>query len=202
MFDRMRVPEGAGYGAKLLVVGGAGGVGSMAIQLAKALSRVTVIATASRPESAEWCRRMGADDVVDHRGDLVEQLAGRGHGEVEYVFLAAATDPYFALLPRLAAPQGAVCAIVDSAVPHDLRALKEKSLTFAWESMFTRSLFRTPDLIRQHELLTSVADLVGEGRVRTTLAERMGPLGAERLRRAHSQLESGTTIGKLTLAGC
>jgi zinc-binding alcohol dehydrogenase family protein len=201
LFDRLRVPEGAGYGARLLVVGGAGGVGSIAIQLAKAMTRLTVIATASRPETAAWCRRMGADDVVDHRGDLVAQLAEHGHGEAEFILLAAATDPYMARLPALAAPQGAVCAIVDSAVPHDLRALKEKSLTFAWESMFTRSLYRTPDMIRQHEMLTGIADLVEHGAVRTTLAERAGPLGAERLRAAHAQLESGTTIGKLVLSG-
>jgi len=201
LFDRLRLPEGAGYGARLLVVGGAGGVGSISIQLAKALSNVTVIATASRPESVEWCRRLGADDVIDHRGDLAAQLHGRGHGEVEYVFLTAATDPYMAVLPHITAPQGAICAIVDTATPHDLRALKEKSLTFAWESMFTRPSFRTPDMIRQHELLTCVAELVGQGAVRSTLGARMGPLSAEHLRRAHSQLESGTTIGKLTLSG-
>lgn len=201
MFDRLRIPEGAGYGAKLLIVGGAGGVGSIAIQLAKALSRVTVIATASRPETVAWCRQMGADDVVDHRGDLPAQLAGHGHGEVDYVFLTAATDPYMAVLPRIVAPQGAICAIVDSMVPHDLRPFKEKSLTFSWESMFTRSLFQTPDMIRQHEMLTCVAKEVARGSVRSTVTERYGPLDAERLRRAHSQLESGTTIGKIVLSG-
>lgn len=201
LFDRLRIPEGAGYGARLLVVGGAGGVGSIAIQLAKALTKATVIATASRPETAAWCRRMGADDVIDHRADLVAQLAGRGHGECEYVFLTAATDPYMAVLPKLTAPQGAICAIVDTTVPHDLRPFKDKSLSFAWESMFTRSQYRTPDMIRQHELLSCVAELVAQGAVRSTLTERVGPLSAELLRRAHSQLESGTTIGKLTLSG-
>ena len=201
LFERLRIPEGAGYGARLLVVGGAGGVGSIAIQLAKAVSRVTVIATASRPESREWCLRMGADDVVDHRGDLPAQLAAGGHGEVDYLFLTAATDPYMGLLPRLVAPQGAICAIVDTAVPHDLRPFKEKSLTFSWESMFTRSLFQTPDMIRQREILTCVAGEVARGSVRSTVAEHFGPLGAHALRRAHSQLESGTTIGKLVLRG-
>jgi NADPH2:quinone reductase len=201
MFDRLRIPEGAGYGAKLLIVGGAGGVGSIAIQLAKALSNVTVIATASRPETVAWCRQMGADDVIDHRRDLAVQLAERDHGEVDYVFLTAATDPYMAILPRIVAPQGAICAIVDTTVHHDLRPFKDKSLTFAWESMFTRSLFQTPDMIRQHEMLTSVADEVARGRVRSTATERYGPLDAARLRRAHSQLESGTTIGKIVLSG-
>jgi zinc-binding alcohol dehydrogenase family protein len=201
LFDRLRIPEGAGYGARLLIVGGAGGVGSIAIQLAKALSRATVIATASRPESREWCLDLGADDVVDHRGDLPAQLAGRGHGEVDFILLAAASDPYMALLPRLAAPQGAICALVDTTVPHDLRPLKEKSLTFSWESMFTRSLFQTPDMIRQHEILTSVAGEVARGAVRSTLAGHFGTLGAEPLRRAHSQVESGTTIGKIVLRG-
>jgi len=201
LFDRLRIPEGAGYGARLLVVGGAGGVGSIAIQLAKALSKVTVIATASRPETVDWCRRLGADDVVDHRGDLPAQLRGRGHGEVDFVFLTAATDPYMAMLPHITAPQGAICAIVDTAAPHDLRPFKDKSLTFAWESMFTRSSYRTPDMIRQHELLSCLAELVAQGAVRSTIGTRMGSLDAEHLRRAHSQLESGTTIGKLTLSG-
>ena len=201
LFDRLRVPEGSGYGAKLLIVGGAGGLGSIAIQLAKALSTVTVIATASRPETQAWCREMGADDVLDHRGDLAAQLSQHGHGEVEYVFLTAATDAYMALLPRIVAPQGAICAVVDTTVPHDLRPFKEKSLTFSWESMFTRSLFQTPDMIRQHEMLTSVASEVERGGVRSTVTQRMGALGAERLRRAHAQLESGTTIGKIVLSG-
>ena len=201
LFDRLRVPEGAGYGAKLLIVGGAGGLGSIAIQLAKALSKATVIATASRPETVAWCRDMGADDVLDHRGDLAAQLAGQGHGEVDYVFLTAATDTYMALLPRIVAPQGAICAVVDTTVPHDLRPFKEKSLTFSWESMFTRSFFQTPDMIRQHEMLTSVASEVARGSVRSTVTERYGTLNAERLRRAHSQVESGTTIGKIVLSG-
>ena len=158
-------------------------------------------ATASRHESREWCLDLGADDVVDHRGDLPAQLAGRGHGEVDFILLAAASDPYMALLPRLAAPQGAICALVDTTVPHDLRPLKEKSLTFSWESMFTRSLFQTPDMIRQHEILTSVAGEVARGAVRSTLAGHFGTLGAEPLRRAHSQVESGTTIGKIVLRG-
>jgi NADPH2:quinone reductase len=202
LFERLRIPEGAGYGARLLVLGGAGGVGSIAIQLAKALSRVTVIATASRPESRAWCLRMGADHVVDHRGDLPAQLVAAGHGEVDFVFLACATDPYMAVLPRLVAPQGAICAIVDTTVPHDLRPLKEKSLTFSWESMFSRSLFQTPDMIRQHEILTGVAGEVTRGTVRSTLTGHFGILGAETLRRAHSQVESGTTIGKIVLRGC
>ncbi|HEX5633090.1 MAG TPA: zinc-binding alcohol dehydrogenase family protein, partial [Gemmatimonadales bacterium] len=107
LFDRLRIPERDAYGARLLVIGGAGGVGSIAIQLAKALTSLTVIATASRPETVAWCRRMGADDVLDHGRDLAAQLAERGHGEVDYAFLTAATDPYLPQLPALLAPQGA-----------------------------------------------------------------------------------------------
>jgi zinc-binding alcohol dehydrogenase family protein len=201
LFDRLRIPEGDAYGSRLLIVGGAGGVGSIAIQLAKALTDLRVIATASRPETIAWCRRMGADDVIDHRQDLVPQLAERGHGEVEYAFLVAATDPYVAQLPAILAPQGAACAIVDTTQPHDLRPLKEKSLTLSWESMFTRPLFRTPDMIRHHEILTRVAELVAAGRVRSTLTGRFGVLNAGDLRRAHAQLESGATIGKIALSG-
>ncbi|MCU0620880.1 MAG: zinc-binding alcohol dehydrogenase family protein [Gemmatimonadales bacterium] len=201
LFERLGVPEGGAYGQRLLVVGGAGGVGSIAIQLAQALTELVVIATASRPESAAWCRRMGADDVVDHRGDLVGALRDRGHGEVDYVLLCADTDPYLPLLPALLAPQGAACAMVDTARPVDLRPLKEKSLRIAWEFMFTRPLFRTPDMIRHHEYLCRLAELVEAGRVRSTVTGRFGVLNADNLARAHAQVESGTTIGKIALSG-
>lgn len=201
LFERLGIPDGDAYGQRLLVVGGAGGVGSIAIQLAKALTGLTVIATASRAESSAWCRRMGADDVVDHRGDLAAALRERGHGEVGYLLLCAPTDPYFPQLPALLAPHGAVCALVDTTVPVDLRPLKEKSLRFAWEYMFTRPLFRTPDMIRHHEYLTRLAELVAAGRVRSTVTGRFGVLNADNLARAHAQIESGTTIGKIVLSG-
>jgi zinc-binding alcohol dehydrogenase family protein len=201
MFDRMHMREHEGYGLRLLVIGGAGGVGSIAIQLARALTECTVIATASRPETEAWCRRMGAHDVLDHRRPLAPQLAERGHGEVEYCLVTADTDPYWPQLPAVLAPGGIACGIVDSQREHDLRPLKEKSLTFAWEFMFTRPMFRTPDMIRHHEILARLAGLVEAKRVRSTLTGRFGILNAADLRRAHAQLESGTTLGKIALSG-
>lgn len=197
LFERLAIPEG-GTG-RLLVVGGAGGVGSIAIQLARALTKLTVIATASRPESGAFCMRMGAHEVVDHSGDLAQAVEALGGG-VDYVFVLSDPAPHFPALARLLAPLGKICAIVDATGPLDLNLLKPKSGTFAWEFMFTRPVFRTADLARQHEILDRVATLVDEGRLATTVTERLGPLSAATLRRAHERIESGHTVGKLVLA--
>ncbi|HWU68368.1 MAG TPA: zinc-binding alcohol dehydrogenase family protein [Stenotrophobium sp.] len=202
LFDRLRVSRtGQDRGKRLLVIGGAGGVGSIAIQLAKRVARLTVIATASRPETVAWCKDMGADEVIDHRGDLAGQLRAQGVDGVEYLFCCNDTDQHFPAFAQVVLPQGTVCAIVDCAHPHDLTALKAKSIGFVWESMFTRSRFGTPDMAEQHKILNRVADLVDIGDIRSTLNDVLGRIDAATLRHAHALVESGRSIGKLVLEG-
>ncbi len=202
LFDRLGVsPQGEHAGRSVLVIGGAGGVGSIGIQLAKTLAGLTVIATASRPESAAWCRELGADHTIDHHGDMPAQLRQLGFAEVDYILCFNDTDRHFAAMATAIAPQGKICSIVENSGPLAVGDLKSKSATFVWEFMFTRSMFGTPDMIEQYRLLNEVARLVDAGRLRTTLGENLGRIDAANLRRAHAMLESGRTIGKLVLEG-
>jgi zinc-binding alcohol dehydrogenase family protein len=199
LFDRLGVSRtGGDTGKSVLVIGGAGGVGSIAIQLAKQLAGLTVIATASRPESSAWVRSLGADEVIDHRSPLAAGLGGR---EVDYLLCLTDPGPYFPAFAEVIKPQGKICLIVgaDAALP--LGSLMRKSATVAWEMMFTRAVFGTPDMIEQHHVLDTVADLVDRGVLRTTLNERHGAIDAANLRRAHAALESGRTLGKIVLEG-
>lgn len=201
LFDRLGIDDsGAFRGRSILIIGGAGGVGSIGIQLAK-LVGLTVVATASRAETRAWCTTMGADHVVDHTRPLPAQLAGLGITEVDYIANFANTDAYWAAMAELIRPQGRIVGIVANEAPLDLDLLKSKSATFAWEFMFTRAMYGTPDMQAQHELLDTVADLVASGRLRTTLTETLSPINAANLRAVHARLESGRTIGKIVLAG-
>ncbi|TXI86928.1 MULTISPECIES: zinc-binding alcohol dehydrogenase family protein [unclassified Cupriavidus] len=202
LFDRLGVSaSGQDAGRSVLIIGGAGGVGSIGIQLAKVLAGLTVIATASRPESEAWCRRLGADHTIDHRGDMPAQLRKLGFEHVDYILCFNDTDRHFAAMAEAIAPQGKICSIVENAGPLAVGALKSKSATFVWEFMFTRAMFGTPDMIEQHRLLNEVARLIDAGRLQTTLGENLGPINAANLRRAHALLEGGQTIGKLVMAG-
>ena len=202
LFERIGISNtGAHAGRTLLIIGGAGGVGSIAIQLAKRLARLTVIATASRPESEKWVRELGADHVVDHSRPLAPQLAERGTPEVDFVFCASGIEPYVAAFPTIVAPQGKICAIVGAQAPLDLGPLMAKSVTFAWELMFTRPGHQTADMIVQHEILDAAATLVDKGELRTTMTTNLGRITAANLKRAHKQLEAGRVIGKLVLEG-
>ncbi|KWK49958.1 NADPH:quinone reductase [Burkholderia stagnalis] len=202
LFDRLRVsPQGADAGKSVLIVGGAGGVGSIAIQLAKTLGKLHVIATASRPASAQWVRTLGADQVVDHFGDLPAQLRDAGHAQVDYVLIFNDTDRHFPAAAEVIRPQGGICTIVENEKPVPVELLKAKSAAFHWEFMFTRAMFETPDMIEQHKLLTEVARLVDGGVLRTTLAEHLGAINAANVRHAHRLLEAGRAIGKLVLGG-
>lgn len=201
LFDRLGIDDsGAFHGRSLLIIGGAGGVGSIAIQLAK-LAGLKVVATASREETRAWCLKLGADHVVDHRRPLVPQLTELGLGELDYIANFADTDGYWAAMAELVRPQGKIVSIVENADPLDLDLLKSKSATFVWEFMFTRAMYGTPDMQAQHELLDTVAELVAAGRLRTTLTDTLSPINAENLRAAHARLETGRTIGKLALSG-
>jgi NADPH:quinone reductase len=202
LFERLGVSRmGADGGRTVLVIGGAGGVGSIAIQLAKRVARLRVIATASRPESAKWARELGADEVIDHTKDLAPQLAARGRAEVDYVLCCNSTDHHFPGFAPIIAPQGKICAIVSTQKPVDLAPLMQKSVTFAWELMFTRPMFQTADMLAQHQILDETAALVEAGTIKTTAATRLSPINAANLRKAHALLEGGHVVGKIVLEG-
>ncbi|MBW6399130.1 zinc-binding alcohol dehydrogenase family protein [Roseomonas sp. HJA6] len=199
LHDRLGLREGDGEGQALLVVGGAGGVGSMVIQIARQRTALTVIATASRPETAAWCRDLGAHHIVDHREDIPAQLKALGV-KPRYVFSTNTTARNWDQIVASVAPQGAV-VLIESQAPIDARQLMPKSVSLHWELMFTRPMFGTPDMIEQHHLLDAVADLVDHGRLRSTMTRNLGPMTAARLRQAHALVESGTMIGKVVLEG-
>ena len=202
MFERMGISKsGAHEGRTLLVLGGAGGVGSIAIQLAKKLARLKVIASASRPETVAWVKGLGADAVVDHSRPLSGQLAALGEPEVDYLLCLTSTEPVYALFPKLMKPQGRIGLIVRTTRPVDLAILHDKSITICLEGMFTRSTFQTSDMSAQHALLNEVAGLIEAGVLRTTLKQNLGNICAANLKRAHQLLEEGHVIGKLVLEG-
>ena len=186
-------------GRTLLIIGGAGGVGSIGIQLAK-IAGLEVIATASRPETIAWCRSLGADHTLDHRQPLPAQLAALGRKSVDYIAnFSGELDAYWDAMAEMIAPFGRMVAIVGNARPLASDVVRAKSVTFSWEFMFTRSRFQAPDMIEQHKLLNQVADWLDAGRLKGTLKETMSPINAANLRAAHARLESGTMLGKLVL---
>ena len=203
LFDRLGIAlePTQNMGRSLLIIGGAGGVGSIAIQLASKLTGLTVIATASRPETIQWVKELGAHHVINHKQDMVAQMQGIAIPQPDYIFCCNNTDTHFAAMAELIKPQGRICSIVETARPVDLNLLKNKSVTFAWEMMFTRAMYQTDDMLEQHHILDRVAKLVDEGVLKTTLNKVLSPINAANLRRAHAQLESGSTIGKLVLSG-
>jgi NADPH2:quinone reductase len=201
LFDRLDVRRPVrGAAQAVLIIGGAGGVGSIAVQLARKLTGLTVIATASRPETQDWVRELGAHHVIDHSKPLAAQVAALGIGAPGFVFSTTQTDKHLSEIVELIAPQGRFAVIDDPAVI-DVNPFKRKSVSIHWELMFTRSLFGTPDMHAQGDLLNEVSRLVDEGTLRTTLAENLGPINAENLKRAHALLESGTARGKVVLEG-
>ena len=196
-FDRMKIDLGGkDAGKTLLIIGGAGGVGSIGIQLAR-IAGLHVIATASRPESIAWVKALGADEVVDHRKDLPSQITR----PVDYIANFNDLDPHWAAMAQIIAPQGSMVAIVGNTKPIPMDVVRSKSVTMCWELMFTRPRFKTSDMIEQHRLLNQVAEWLDSGRLRGTLKETLAPINAANLRKAHEKLESGTMIGKLVLKG-
>lgn len=200
LFDRLDVSRPVPDAAPvLLIVGGAGGVGSIAVQLARRLTGLTVVATASRPETADWVRALGAHHVVDHSRPLAAEVAALGLGAPAFVFSTTGTDRHLAEIAELIAPQGRF-ALIDDPATLDIAAFKRKSVSVHWEFMFTRSMFDT-DMAAQGALLNEVSRLVDAGVLRTTLAERYGSIDAANLKRAHRLIESGTARGKIVLEG-
>lgn len=200
MVDGMGIPEAGGDGQTLLILGGAGGVGSIMIQLAKALTGLTVVASASRSETQAWVRRMGADHGVDHRQPLGPQMDALGL-KPRYAALLTASHQHYAPVVEMLEPFGALGLIDDPTEPLDIMLMKRKALKLVWEFMFARALFQTPDMIRQHDILTRLAALVDAGTVQSTATSVAGPICAQTLRAAHLAQESGSVIGKQVLAG-
>lgn len=199
LFDRLGVGRDTGRGRTLLVVGAAGGVGSILVQLAKSLTGLTVIGTASRPETREWVTNLGADHVVNHH-DLKAGLSAAGFGSIDLIAALTQTDRHFSTYVDVIAPQGSI-AVIDDPTSLDILPLKSKSVSVHWESMFTRPTFDTPDVIAQHELLSEAAALVDGGVLRTTLRRSGGPITAAAVREAHEFQESGQAVGKTVLVG-
>lgn len=201
LFDRLAVkrptPQG---GDTILVIGGAGGVGSITIQLLRALTELTVIATASRPETQDWVRECGAHHVIDHRQPLAPQVEALGLGAPGFVFSTTQTEQHYAEIVELIAPQGRF-GLIDDPKELDAKPLKLKAVSLHWEMMFTRSLYGTPDMAEQGKLLDEVAALVDAGRIRSTATEVAGKIDAATLRAVHAKIESGSARGKIVLAG-
>lgn len=202
MFHRMKVQDPVpGAANAILIIGGAGGVGSIAIQLARRLTDLTIIATGSRPETKAWISELGAHHVIDHSEPLAPQVETLGIGFPAFVFSTTQTEKHVADVLELIAPQGRFSLIDDPKEPMDLRPFKRKSLSIHWEMMFARPIWQTADMIEQHKLLNHVADMVDAGEIRTTLNETYGAINAANLKRAHAMIESGRTKGKIVLSG-
>ncbi len=199
LFSRLRISKENDKGKNILIIGGAGGVGSIAIQLAKKVAGLNVITTASRSESEQWCYKLGADHVLNHHSEMILQYRTLGLADPDYIFCTINTDHHYAAMAELIAPQGMICSIDGTQEKHNLDILKSKSVGFVWEFMFTRSMFKTKDMIEQHHLLNTIAQLLDDGKIISTLTKTLGPLNSDNIELAHKQLLSGSTIGKLAL---
>jgi NADPH2:quinone reductase len=201
LFDRLDIRKPVpGVSAAILIVGGAGGVSSIAVQLARQLTELTVIATASRPETRQWVQKLGAHHVIDHSKPLAKELAALGLGAPAFVFSTTNTAQHLADIAELIAPQGRF-GLIDDPEVLDVNAFKRKSVSVHWELMFTRPIFKTADMAAQGVLLNEVAKLVDAGTIRSTIGENFGPINAANLKRAHAVLESGKARGKIVLEG-
>ncbi|MFW5450276.1 MAG: zinc-binding alcohol dehydrogenase family protein [Methylophagaceae bacterium] len=199
LFSRLKITAERDSGKNILIIGGAGGVGSIAIQLAKTVAKLNVITTASRSKSEQWCRKMGADYVINHHSELVLQYRTLGLKDPDYILCLNDTDRHFAAMAELIAPQGMICTIVGTQEKHDFDCLKSKSAGLVWEFMFTRPMFNTDDIAEQHTILNNIAQLLDNGILICTLTETLGAISVDNINKAHQQLLNGSTIGKLAL---
>jgi len=198
LFDRLKITP-ADKDKTLLLIGAAGGVGSMAIQFAKQVIGINVIATASRAESKDWCKQMGADIVLDHQ-HLAQQFKDNNLDTPKYILCMGVPDDYFDQMIQVIAPQGSICLLANTQQAYDLNLLKAKSITLVWEMMFTRSMFQTNDLVKQHELLNKLALMVENGDIRHTLTQHLNPINVDTITRAHQVIERGKMQGKLVIS--
>lgn len=197
LFDRLKIGINE-QGKTILIIGAAGGVGSIAIQLAKQVAGLNVIATASRPETRDWCLSLGADHVINHYVDMLQQFSSHQLTAPDYIFCLQNTDQYFETMAELIAPQGTICTIVEVNHPN-LDLLKSKSAGLVWEFMFTRAMYQTTDMVKQYELLTEISQLIDQQKLKSTLQHDFGMLSAASLTEAHQLLESGKAIGKIVM---
>ncbi len=196
IFDRLKVNPNENK--TILIIGGAGGVGSITTQIVKQMTNLTVITTASREETSIWTKSMGADYIANHK-DLVNSVRKLGFENVDYIFNAADTTNHWDAMAELIAPQGSICSIVASKENVDLNKLRDKSVTFIWEVMFTRSRLNTKDIRRQQDILKQMANLLDEGKIKTTLNQSIHGFSVENFKKAHSLIEGGKTIGKIAI---
>ena len=200
LFTRLGINRDSDANRSILIIGGAGGVGSMAIQLAKKVAGLKVVATASREESRQWCLSLGADLCIDHHQNMKQQLETANIDSVPYIFCLNSTDRHLAAMADIIAPQGKICGIVEFLEKHTLfPELYLKSVTLVWELMFTRSMYQCDDMPAQHQILCQLADLVDSKTIRTTMTNNLGAMSVAGLKSAHKKLESGSTIGKIVL---
>ncbi|RLA22084.1 MAG: zinc-binding alcohol dehydrogenase family protein [Gammaproteobacteria bacterium] len=199
LFDRLKINPEADSGKQILIIGGAGGVGSIAIQLASKVAGLNVVATASRAETRQWCLAQGADKVINHHDSLVQQYEQHKLAPPDYILCLNSTDAHFDAMMELIAPQGMICSIVETRENHNLDKLKSKSAGFVWEFMFTRSMYKTADMIKQHKMLNEIASLVDAGKIKTTLNKTYSQISVANIIAAHKQLEAGSCIGKIVL---
>ena len=199
LFDRLNIDRSADAGKSILIINGAGGVGSIAIQLAK-LAQLEVIATASRPETIAWCKELGADYVVNHRHNLATEVAQIGYKTVDYILCLYDTDGHWQAIAEAIKPQGKICTIVENKQPLAMDILKKKSAALVWEFMFTRSMYQTDDMVEQGKLLDEVSQLIDRQTLVSTCKDIVKPINAANLRKVHQRIESGRAIGKIVLA--
>lgn len=200
LFDRLGISQtGKNAGQSILMIGAAGGVGSIAIQLASQLAKLDVIATASREESHAWCLELGAQHVINHYQPLNEALRALDIRQVDYILCLNHMEQHWQAMAEVIAPQGRICSIVESPGV-DLSLLKSKSATFVWEFMFTRAMYQTPDIIEQQKLLNQISVLIDQGDLITTVKQILRPINAKNLRQAHTTIEQGHCLGKIVLA--
>ena len=201
LFDRLQIEKSQNNKpASVLVIGAAGGVGSILVQLAKQLTNLTVVGTAAREESANWLKGLGVDHVLDHSKNLNEQRLAADLNEFDYVVSLTHTDQHLDSIMEVIKPQGKL-ALIDDPASFDILKLKRKSISLHWEFMYTRSMFQTEDMIAQHQLLSELASLVDNGTIKTTLGEHLGKINVANLIKAHGILESHKARGKLVLEG-
>jgi zinc-binding alcohol dehydrogenase family protein len=200
LFDRFKIPRDQTVQGNLLIIGGAGGVGSMAVQLAEALTDLTVIATASRPETVEWCESLGAHHVINHHEDMAAQIAALGLEAPDYVFCTTHAHSHWNQITHLVAPEGAI-GIIESGGPLDFSVIMRNCVSVHPEYMFARGVLKTKTMSAQHRTLEAIAHLVDNGTLRTTLTETYGVINAANLKRAHAALEAGSVRGKIVLEG-
>lgn len=198
LFDRIKINPVTDQGKTLLILAGAGGVGSIAIQLIKKLTDLTVIATASRHVSVKWCKAMGADYIINHH-NLKAELEKIGHNEVDYILDFVDLKGYWETITDIIKPQGHIVSITGSSEPLNINLLKNKSVTFSYEFMYTRSMFLTDDIDSQHQILNKIANLMDDGSLKTTLTTTLEGFTVDNLKKAHEMQESGKTIGKTVI---